>query len=135
MERGKLYILRALFILMLAASCEKSEYYEVRHYPRIGLNENIIQDESGISFEASILTRAGEIEDKGFVWDEGTGANLLNGSMISLGPGYGSQSFTAKIDYGIEKDLSYEVRAYLVSEGRVIYSKTANFVSWIDGRK
>lgn len=70
----------------------------------------------------------------GFVWDEGTGASMGNGSMISLGRGFGSGEFSAKIDYGLTKGLSYEVREYLISEDRTVYSKRANFVSETNGR-
>lgn len=133
MNAGKEIIYLALLMGILMQGCKKEEYIEERDYPRLDLNDKIIQDAKGISFEAYIIARAGEIDDKGFVWDEGTGANLANGALISLGPGYENGKFTATIDYGIEKGLTYEVRAYLISGGRTIYSKRGSFVSGIDG--
>ena len=126
----------ALLVLILAIiipGCNKEEYIEVRDYPRLNLNDRVVQDATGITFEAYIISKAGVIDDKGFVWDEGNGTHLNNGSNISLGPGYESGTFTATIDYGVEAGLSYELRAYIISEGRTIYSKREYFISSITG--
>lgn len=131
MNTGKQIIFFALLCIIASSGCQKEEYIEARDYPRLDLNNKIIQDASGILFEGIIISQAGEIQDKGFVWAEGAGASLSKGSTVSAGPGYGSGIFTAKVDYGLVMGLNYELRAYLISEGITVYSNPVNFISTI----
>ena len=104
-----------------------------RDYPRIDVSEQVVQSGSGVTFNGTILTREGEITDKGFVWGKGTVATLETSYSISLGPGYGTGTISATVTEGLTKGVTYEMRGYLVAEGRVVYSKRVSFTSTIDG--
>jgi len=131
--RSSIFIFIGVVLTVFASrGCEKEEIIKERDYPRIDISDKVVQSRSGVTFNGTILTRAGEITDKGFIWDEGTVATLDNSNSISLGPGYGTGSISAIVTEGLTKGVTYEIRGYLVSGGRVVYSKRVSFTSTID---
>jgi len=124
-----------LFVLLLILNftgCQKEDIILNRDYPRLDILENPMQTDSGISFEGIFLTRAGEITDKGFIWDIDE-PHLSYGPRISLGPGYNDGMFTGTASYDLEKGIEYQVKAYAISQGRIIFSKAVGFTCTTNG--
>ena len=126
-------ILGSLMVILATIGCEKEELIKDRDYPRLSIGATIIQNESGATFEGIILSEAGEIQDKGFVWDEGSVASINTGSSILLGPGYEDGRFIGTAVFDLEAEKEYQVKAFVLSEDRTIYSTPVAFTSKSDG--
>jgi len=120
-------------VILATIGCEKEELIKDRDYPRLSIGATIIQNESGATFEGIILSEAGEIQDKGFVWDEGSVASINKGSSILLGPGYEDGRFSGTAVFDLEAGKEYQVKAFVLSEDRTIYSTPVTFTSKFDG--
>jgi len=123
-------IINYLFSFLMLFSCTKENKQGERSYPRIvtGMVTNINAD--GATFNGSFL-QAGksEIIDHGFVYDLYTNQGIQYGEKISLGSSNGSGSFTATVNFGLEKGKTYYVSAYAQNKNSIYYAEPVKFVS------
>ena len=126
------YVVGTLMLIMLNQGCEREEILKDRYYPRLDISEEVVQDQSGITFEGIFLTRKGEIQDKGFVWDLNN-PSLNKGSKLSVGEGYTDGVFKGKAVFDLDEGHEYQVKAYIIHEGTTVYSKPVSFTSTTSG--
>jgi hypothetical protein len=117
-----------LTILLINNGCQK-DVVLTREYPRLAIFNEVGQDESGITFKAEILSDGDmPIVEKGFVWGTSNKPELY-GSKIVVHNACQLVKFEAKaiVDFG--KSRIYNVKSFVKTQDRIVYSKGIQFES------
>jgi len=115
-------------LMLLLSTCQK-EIIATREYPRLDIDNNIIQNGSSAAFTGNVISRGNsDVIDKGFVWSRNGTPSILS-SRISIGKQMGIGSFNGTADIDFVKDAEYKVMAYIKTDQYLVYSKEITFKS------
>jgi hypothetical protein len=131
MHRFVVIISKLLPILftLLAVNCQKEEI-SPRDYPRINTLEVANINDSGATFRAEFIYPGNStISDHGFIWGLNEDITLLNAEKVSLGGTPGKGSFSATVNYSLNPNTVYNVKAYVVTDRYTVYGKEVKFTS------
>jgi hypothetical protein len=119
------YLLVACLILV---SCNKDAELITTDYPLV-LTDNISVTEDGATFSAEIIDiGTEEILEYGFVWSKKSIPTITNFHKTVKGnPGKGT--YHIEVNYGLQKDQQYNLRAYILTNKSVVYGTEKSFVS------
>jgi hypothetical protein len=131
MKRFAIIVLNLLMTIsvLLTSKCQKEEITP-RDYPRINTLEVTDINDTGATFRAEfIYPGKSTISDHGFIWGTKEDITLLNADKISLGRTSGKGSFDAIINYSLNLNKVYYVKAFAIAEKYTIYGKPVKFKS------
>lgn len=126
MKRIVLVIIIAICFIIFG--CKKDAEPQSKNYPLLTIKLPEVSDNS-VFLSAKVL-KAGnfEIEEYGFVLSKATKPVLGDNNLKSEHP-LDNGSFNNSINSGLEKGMTYNVRAYLKSGKYLVYSNQESFVS------
>lgn len=117
-----------LLILPFFFGCKDAEP-DQRDFTIIRTQMPVDIDETGATFEAEIIV-AGKIPATayGFVWGI-ENPTIENSDKISLNDNPGSGKFEYRIDHGLACGIEYKLRAFSISDNKIVYGNMITFMS------
>lgn len=119
----------AITLLIVSLFSCSGEELTLRPFPRVKTQSVTNITNTGGIFHADMLSSPVPVSDHGFLWLEQSSPIFENADRISLGPKTAPGPFEALCERGLTKGKKYYVRGYLVSENKVVYGNTVEFVS------
>jgi IPT/TIG domain len=118
-----------LLLIITSLSCKKDAVPET-DYPFVILTEINDINKDGAAFHGNISNYGNqEIVDYGFIWEESPTKPTLNNIIKSFGHKTKAGKFSCRVNYDLEKDITYCVRAYVKTDKIVVYSNILLFKS------
>jgi hypothetical protein len=116
--------------LLIFFACSQEDKVIEMYYPRVDIIEEVIQDETGITFSGTILAQ-GELPtiEKGFVWSEKINPSI-DGSNIKVDNPNVLGQYTCKATIDLKGGKTYYLRAFARTENVIVYSEEINFESY-----
>jgi len=126
MKRIVLFII--IFISFNFIGCKKDAEPKPKEYPFLIINE-IEVSQNGAFLSAKVIATEGQkIEEYGFVLSK-TLKPVLDDFKIKSDQSLDNGNFNVSINAGLEKGLTYNVRAYIKAGKHLVYSNQESFTS------
>jgi len=124
----KYKLLYILLILFFFSGCKDAEP-DQRDLAIIRTQIPKDVDETGATFEAEIIVPGkSPATAYGFVWGI-EDPTIENSDKISLAENLGSGKISYRIDHALAGGIKYKIRAFAMSENKIIYGNTISFMS------
>lgn len=111
-------------------TCCQEEINAYNGYPRLNTLEVTNINSEGVTFNGVILSgKTYEIRKVGFAWSASVnpGINLTDTTIVA--GGYTGNTFQKRLDFGLQKNVNYKVRAFVISGTYTIYGPVVEFKS------
>jgi len=126
-----LYFVNYLFIFLLFISCQELEDISPeRDYPRVSTGVITRIDETGISVTGEILSLGkAPVIEHGFIWSIKPKGEIHNSEVVSLGAIAKTGAYNTDINFALEKDKEYSIKAYAKTDQLTVYGLEITFTS------
>lgn len=121
-----LFLLIALSIIQFTCDYE----FPKSPYPRIETLAVIDITENSVTFQADLIQLSNQpIINHGFVWGITEDISIASEDKVQLGAQSNTGKFEAIVKSGLEKDVTYFVKAFVATDDYFVYGKAMEFTS------
>jgi len=126
------YILSLLLVITIPIGLITCDNYEFPKSPYPRIETLVVTDitENGVTFQANLIQLGNQpITNHGFVWGITENVSIGSEDKVQLGAQSNTGKFEAIVKSGLEKDVTYFVKAFVATNDYFVYGKAIEFTS------
>lgn len=126
------YILSLLLVFIIPIGFITCDNYEFPKSPYPRIETLVVTDitENGVNFQANLIQLGNQpITNHGFVWGITEDISIASEDKVQLGAQSNAGKFEAIVKSGLEKDVTYFVKAFVATKDYFVYGKAIEFTS------